>query len=227
MENVASKISALEALRALFGKKAPVEVPAPVSAQDPAIVGASRAGNVVKLGVDPSVKDRAALAASLKLTLEKAEEEFSYLQAEIRTYGKEKRDAYNDTFKSSVTTVSVPYADGEDTKWIQVVCTNRYTVQKDVVLNNKDRFGGHFDRLFNVETTKKLKPEGEILIKNLLSELGLAGQELTEAMGQLFDTEHKVTTKEDYETVSKEVTEEGLKTILSQAVTRAQPALKF
>lgn len=227
MENVASKISALEALRALFGKKAPVEVPAPASAQDLAIQGATRAGNVVKLGSDPSVKDRAALAASLKLTLEKAEEEFSVLQAEIRSYGKDKRDVYNDTFKSSVTTVAVPYADGEDTKWIQVVCTNRYSVQKDIILNNQDKFGGHFGKLFNVETTKKLKPDSELLIKNLLSELGLNGNELDEAMGKLFDVEHKVTTKEDYETVSREVTEEGLKTILSQAVTRAQPALKF
>jgi hypothetical protein len=233
MENTAPalKSSALDALRALAQKKPTAQSPS-LTAQvtDPAIAGAKRDKNTVKLGVDPSFTERAAYGSKLKAALERATSDFEVIQAELRDYGRDKRRVYNDTFKTSITTVQVPYSvetpEGPETKFVQVICSNKYSVQKDVVLNNQDSLGEWKDKLFQVDTTKKLKPNAEELIRGIFADLGMQGEELENAMGSLFETETKVSTREDFEQQEAQAPAE-VRGILSQAVTRAQPGLKF
>jgi hypothetical protein len=219
--------TAIEVLKALSVKKdaSPAAEVAPTNL-DPAIAGAKREKAVVKLGVDSQITDSVTQAVKLKALLDKHQEEFATHQETLREYGKDKRDLYNDTFKADVATVAIPYEESGETKYVQVVCSNRYSVQKQIVINNQAQLGGWFNRLFKVETTKKLKADSENLIRNLLGELGLAGTELDSAMDSLFETEQKVSTVEDYEDAVKNVLP-SVKTILDQAVTRASPSLKF
>lgn len=231
MTTTASKPSALAALKAL-GSKTPVAGQT-IAAQvnDPAIAGAKRNKSTVSLGFDPKFADSARAAWDRKAALQRAEQDFETSQAACRDYGAEKRKLYNGTFKADVTTVQVPFTvetpAGHETKYVQVVCTNRYSVQKETVLNNREELGEHFDRLFTVEETKSLRPNAEELIRNLLTETaGLEGEALETAMSQLFETSKKVSTTEHYET-EVEKTPPHLKSILEQVVTRAQPSLKF
>lgn len=227
----ATKPSALDALRALANKKPAVQSPA-LSAQvaDPAIAGAKRDKNTVKLGFDPSFSERAAQGAHLKAALERATADFEIIQSELRDYGKGKRAVYNEAFKTTITTVGVPYSvetpTGPETKYVQVICSNKYSVQRDMILNNGDTLGEWTEKLFTVEETKRLKPNAEELVRNLFAEMGLAGEELDAAMGSLFETDRKVSTKEDYEQESSKAPPH-VKAILDQAVTRSQPGLKF
>lgn len=227
----APKMSALDALRNLGQKKPAPQSPA-LSAQnsDPAIAGAKRDKNTVKLGFDPGFNERAAYGAVLKHALERATSDFEIIQSELRDYGKGKRGVYNDAFKANVTTVCVPFnvdtPAGPETKYVQVICSNKYSVVKDMILNNDEALGEWRDRLFTTEITKKLKPNAEELVRNLLSEMGLQGDELEASMGALFDTESKVSTREDFEQQSAAAPPE-VRAILEQAVTRAQPGLKF
>jgi len=227
----ATKPSALDALRAI-ARKAPAPSSSSMASQinDPAIAGARKDKNTVILGPDPSVADQARHAAQLKQALEQAEGEFSILQSEMRDYGASKRGLYNDTFKANVTTVKVPYTvdtpGGPETKFVAVVCTNKYSVQKDVVIGNKDALGAAYDRLFVEERSKRLKPNAEELIRGVFEQVGLTGEELDTAMDSLFEEEVKVKTAEAYEQESKKLPPD-LQTVLSQAVTRSQPALKF
>lgn len=230
--------SALDTLKKLASKKA-VEGNAAAALttqlQDPALAGAKRDKNVVRLGEDAAIAAKAKEAAELKAALEEAEARFSMVQTDMRAYGAEKRELYNDTFKADVTTVAVPFrtevpgGPGEETKYVSVVCTNRYTVQKDAalglleaaVLTQRD-----FDALFVVETTKKLKANAEELVRGLLGELGMVGDDLENAMLTLFDTEVKVSAAKDYEKRIKEV-DPDKRQLLAQAVKRVEPALKF
>jgi hypothetical protein len=225
------KVSALDSLRALAQKKPAASAPSlTVQVTDPAIAGAKRDKNTVKLGFDPNFHEKAAYGAKLKVALDRATSDFEIVQAELRDYGREKRRLYNETFKTTVTTVGVPFQvetpDGQETKFVNVVCTNRYSVQKDMVLNNPETMGEWQDKLFNVETVKKLKPNAEELIRNVFAELGMEGEALEGAMSSLFETEVKVTTKEDFEQLEQKAPD-AVRSILSQAVTRSQPALKF
>lgn len=222
-----SNVTALEVLKALSVKKegSPAAQIIPVNT-DPAIAGAKRDKAVVKLGEDSKISVQAAEAAELKALIDKHTEEFEGYQDALREYGKEKRDLYNDTYKSDITTVAIPYVDSGDTKYVQVVCSSRYSVRSNVILNNQQELGGWFPQLFQVDTTKKLKADSENLIRNLLGELGLQGEQLELAMDSLFETEQKVSTVPDYETASKNVPS-SIKAILDQAVTRASPSLKF
>jgi hypothetical protein len=235
----ATKPSALDAFRAL-GKKptTPAGQILPPGLTDPAIIGAKRDKNTVKLGLDPVVTERAKYAADLAQILAEAEADFTMLQAEMRDYGRDKRTLYNDYFKAGVTTVCIPYtvevpADaesatpGRETRYIQVVCTNRYSISQEMILNNQDKFGDTFARLFEVNTTKTLKPNAEDLIRNLLTEAGMTPDEVNVAMESLLDTKTSIKTTAGYEMESKAVTDTGLRAILEQAVTRVQPALKF
>ncbi len=232
----ATKPSALDTLKALSAKK-PVAAASAMAAQvnDPAIAGATMgkggSKNVVTLGLDPAFAPSASTCAALKEALARAETEFSVLQAEARDYGAKKRGLYNDTFKANVTTVKVPYevdvpGGGKEKQYISVVCSNRYSVQKDIVLGNKDALGDLFPRLFVETTTKSLKPNAEELIRGILKEVGLGDEEVETSMQNLFDTTTKVATTEAYEAEVKAVPD-ALKSILDQAVTRAEPGLKF
>ncbi len=224
--------SALDTLKKLAQKKTVEETtPSPlvVQMQDPALAGAKREKNVVRLGFDPSIANRAAEAAGLKEALDEATARFAIVQAEMRQYGVAKRGLYNDTFKADVTTVCVPYIPAEDptgTAYISVTCTNRYTVHQDVALGLRPVLGPKFDKLFKVSTTKELKSNAEELIRNLLAEMGLKDEELIGAMDALFDTKKSVAAVPDYEKQVKEMDEET-KTLLSQCVKRVEAGLKF
>ncbi len=228
---ITTKLSALDTLKAI-AKKAPAPASSSLAAQtnDPAIVGAKRNKQTVTLGFDPSITESAKRTAELKAALDQAEAEFKIDQAVMRDYGFSKRCLYNDTYKADVTTVCVPYSvetpTGHETKLVQVICSNKYSVLRDTIVNNKASLGEFFDKLFNEERVKQLKPNAEDLIRGILAEVGLAGDELETAMSSLFEETVKITTKEHYEQEVKKVPEE-VKSLLDQAVTRASPGLKF
>ena len=227
----AAKPSAIDALKALAGKK-PVAGTSALATQvnDPAIAGAKRNKNTVTLGFDPEFTKKSAQAAELKSALEDATAAFAVLQGEVRDYGRGKREKFNDTFKTDVTTVCIPFSvetpTGPEQKVVQVICANKYSLNKDTILNNKSEFGEHFDRLFAVEETKSLKPNAEELIRGVFGEMGLEGDALETAMSNLFETQIKVSAKEAFEQESKKLPD-ALRAILDVSVTRAQPSLKF
>jgi hypothetical protein len=232
----ASKPSALDTLKALSQKKTVAATSAMATqVNDPAIAGATMgkgaSKNVVTLGLDPAFAPNASTCAALKEALERAETEFKVLQADTRDYGSKKRDLYNETFKANITTVKVPYevdvpGGGKEKAYVSVVCSNKYSVQQDIVLGNKDALGDLFPRLFTETVTKSLKPNAEELIRGILKEVGLGDEEVETSMQNLFDTTTKVATTEAYETESKNVPD-ALKAVLDQAVTRSAPALRF
>jgi hypothetical protein len=201
--------------------------------QDPALAGAKRDRNVVRLGHDPAIADKAKEAAELKASIQEAETRFSTAQAALRAYGSSKRNLYNDTFKSDVITVAIPYTsetpEGEEVRYVSVICTDKHVVQKDAVLellrtgtlNQKD-----FDALFTVETVRRLKANAEELIRGILIELGMVGNDLENAMQTLFDTEVKVSTTKDYEKKVREM-DPNKRQLLDQLVRRVEPAVKF
>jgi hypothetical protein len=228
------KPSALDTLKSL-GQKKPAASGFAISAtsSDPAIAGAKLgkgSSNVVTLGLDPAFTEKAAQCAGLKAAMEQAEAEFKVLQAEARDYGAAKREIYNTTFKSSVTTVKVPYEvdtpTGKEVKTVSVICSNKYSLVKEIVLGHKDALGDAYDRLFKEESTKALKPNAEELIRGILSEIGLKPEEVESSMENLFEETVKVSATENYEFEVKKVPDH-LRAILDQAVTRAQPGLKF
>ena len=233
-------LGALDALRSLGRPKPTPGTILPAGMTDPAIVGAKKDKNTVKLGFDPSMAEKAAYTAKLAEALEQARTDFEIVQAEMRDYGISKRALYNSTFKANVTTVNVPYlftvpnAPGapedapvaQETRHIQCICSNRYSVGQEIILNNRESFGEHFDRLFTTTVTKTLKPNAEDLIRGVLLEAGMAAEEVDKAMDSLLETTTKVSAKEDFEQESAAVPE-AVQTILKQAVTRSQPGLKF
>lgn len=238
---MAQQSSALAALKALAQKKpAPAGSPAAslvTESNDPAIAGAQRSKNTVTLGTDPSIEDAARECAELKAALDRAEAQFKVRQAELREYGAAKRDKYNDTFKCNVTTVAVPFTvevpsdaesatPGREKRLVQVICSNKYSVAADTVLGLEKDLGDLFPKLFHKEEEKLLKPNAEELIRNLLTELGISGEELETSMGALFETKTKVSTTEGYEQEIKSAPED-VQSVLSQAVKRAAPGLKF
>ena len=231
-ETVAKKPSALDALKSLSQKKPAAASGFAISATsaDPAIAGAKLgkgSSNVVTLGMDPTFTEKARQCAALKAALKQAESEFEILQAETRDYGAAKRELYNSTFKTNVTTVKVPFlTDNKEAHHVSVVCSNRYSVQKDMVLGNRDAFGEFYERLFVEERTKSMKPNAEELIRGILSEIGLKPEEVESSMENLFEETVKVSASENFEQESKKVPDE-VKTLLEHACTRAAPGLKF
>lgn len=220
---VDKNVSAIDALKSLIQSK-PVDAVKTTAATDPALSGATRDKNVVRLGEDPNIKAKAAHAAEMKGILDKAQADFEAIQGEIREYGKQKRSAFNDHFRTNVTTVAIPYGDD---KAVQVICANRYSVKKDIILNNQGTLGSAVNDLFTIETTRRLKPDGEDLLRRLLVEVGIGPQSVDDVINQLTDVERNVKTVEDYEQKEKLVTNPGVREILTQAVCRAAPALKF
>ena len=232
--------NALDALKALAtNNPAPAESSSLIAGlDDPALKGAKRNKNVVNLGFDPEITERAQYCFELKSALEVAKSDFEIVQSELRKYGIEKRAAYNKAFKTSVTTVGVPYlievpiddesnTPGRETHTVQVVCTNKYSVEQDAVLALKNDLGSVYDRLFEEETAKTLRADAETLIRNLLKEVtGLNDAEVNNSMEKLFETKVKVKTTQDYET-EIEKCPGAIQTVLAQSVVRTAPALKF
>jgi len=234
-----TKPSALDALRAL-SKKAPAPETPALSTQitDPAIAGATRVKDTVKLGFDPQIAEHARHAASLKEAMDRATAEFAVEQAKMRDYGKNKRDLYNSTLKCDVTTVCVPYSvevsgngdgstPGRETRYVQVICTSKYSVQQDTVLRLEPALGPDFKKLFTKEETKVLKPNAEELIRQILTEAGLTGEDLDNSMDTLFETVVKVTANKSFEHDIRTISNPEVRFAVEQAVTRQQPGLKF
>lgn len=224
---ILAKPSALATLKALSSKKpVPAGDPASDQAADPALAGAKRNKNTVTLGFDPSVAEAASNCAQLKKALEDAAAEFAEVQSRMRDYGRSKRESYNDLFKANVTTVEIPYLSGKETKVVQVICSNKYSVAKDTVLNLKEDLGESYDRLFKEDRVKALRPNAEQLLVDLLGELGLSEEDRTNAMKVLFEDRVSVAATESYEAEVKKVPA-PMQKILAQAVTRVSPSLKF
>jgi hypothetical protein len=233
MSNAPVKSSALDALRGLGKKAAPPASAIATQVNDPAIAGAhlaKKGSSQVILGFDPAIAPVAERSAALKEALERAQSEFEVDQAAMRDYGAAKRGLYNDTFKADVTTVCVPFQvqtpTGHETRHVQVVCTKKWSVRKEIVLGNRELLGDAYERMFAEETTKKLRPNAEELIRNVFAEVGLQGDELEAAMGQLFEEETTVKARDTYEQEYKKLPDQA-KVVLDQAVTRSSPALKF
>jgi len=239
MSEPAKKTSALDTLKALAAKK-PVKAQSDLVTEtnDPAIAGAKKEKNVVRLGVDPSITETAEHCAALKEALDKAKAEFEISQSEMRDYGAAKRELYNDTFRTNITTVNVPFTievptdeasdtPGRETRFVQVVCTNKYSVEQDAVRALEEEIDeATFTKLFTKTETKTLKPNAEQLVRDLLGELGLEGDDLENSMATLFETTVKIAATKEYEQEIKKAPE-AVQTVLAQNVTRVKPGLKF
>lgn len=226
------KGSALGALRAM-SKKEKVDPTSTYAdtVNDVAVAGAKRVKTTVQLGLDIDFAPTAKAAAEAKEALKRAEKEFEVHQAAVRDYGAEKRQIWNKSKRSLDTTVAVPYevdvpGGQKETRHVAVVCSNKYSVRKDTIEQVRGDLGDTYDRLFEEDRKKVLKPNCEEIVRGLLGELGMEGEELDTAMDSLFEEEVKIKTKKEYER-EVEAVPEGLRDILDQAVTRAQPALKF
>ncbi len=206
---------------------------------DPAIAGASRKNksSVVTLGADPKILSVAAEAAEIRVQMAKLTTLFQSKESQLRDYGKEKRKAYNKLFRTDITTVSVPYSvevprtddsatPGRETRYVQVICSNKYSVAAEPIIKGDEALGEWKGKLFNFETTKVLKPNAEEIIRNVLSESGIQGEALDKAMNLLLEEKTKVSTVEDYERLEQDAPE-PVRAFLAQTVTRQQPGLKF
>jgi hypothetical protein len=195
---------------------------------DGVVRNATRNRGVVTLGHDSSIQLRARCCAQLKQALINAQMAFDSVQSDLKEYGKQKRDEYNEAFRSNVVTVNVPYISSSgNPQFIQVTCTNRYTIDSVVVLNmEKEMDSDLFERLFTKEVKKVLKPNAEQVLRELLSEFGLKDDALNNAFDSLFDTEIEVSTTSVYEDEIKKAPEEVQKT-LAPSVVRVEPSLKF
>lgn len=208
-----------------------------VESQDPAIAGAKRNKNTVTLGLDPEFEATAKKCAKLNAALKTAQSLFEEVQGEVRDYGKNKRDVYNETFRCKVTTVNVPFTvdvpedsesktPGIETKFVQVICSNKYSVSIDTVLAMEEDLGELFPILFKKEEEKILKKNAEGLFRKILEDLGLPEDKVEASMGLLFEERVKVSTTEDYEDEHKKL-DDNIRNILDQSVTRQKPGLKF
>jgi hypothetical protein len=229
--NMQKEASAVDTLKKLASQNEKTSNAISTHSKDPALSGAIRDKNVLRLGIDPDIEDKAREAADLKLALADAEARFAIVQKEIRQYGSDKRQSYNETFKTCVTSVSVPYSTGEfengqpGVKHVTVVFTNRHTVNPDVA-NHKPSLGPAFDRLFVEKRSKTLKPNAEHLMRGLLGELGLSEKDVDQAMQVLFDERVSIATSKNYESEEQKLPDE-LKAILSQFVRKTSPSIRF
>jgi len=164
---------------------------------DPVVAGAKRDRNTVKLAYDPDFAWRAAEGARVKAELDKVSNEYELLQNELREYGMQKRSLYNEAYRTTIATVAIPYLtapEGGEMKSVQVICSNKYSIKKDMIVNNEDVLGGWMQKLFNVETVTKLRPDAEEKIRQVFVGLGMQGETLAQMMGTIFETEFKIST---------------------------------
>ncbi len=224
-------MGALDKLKSLGKPKVETtEEKVPEGLQDPAILGAKRNKTTVTLGSDPEFAPKAFEAARLQRHLKKAEDAFKVAQSELREYGAKKRELYNKTFRADITTVNIPYSfvttEGTEEKHVQVICTNKYSVNGEMVLGNQEVLGDKFDQLFTVKTVKSLKPDAEDLFREVLMEQGMSAEEVDNAMEKLLEVKKDVSTKPDFETKILEMPE-NIQLLLGQGVSRVSPAIKF
>lgn len=206
-------------------------------APDPAIDGAELSKNVVLLGLDPKFTRTAARAVKLITILKARQEMFASVQGELRTYGKAKRDVYNDLMRRDVTTVSIPYfarvpldpdseTPGRELRYVQVICTSRYSVAKDTVLRMEQELGEAFKKLFVKAEERVLKPDTLGLFKQILKDVGVPEDRIEPTLAVLFETNVRVSASANYEAEHKKLPEKT-RAILDVAVVRQLPGLKF
>lgn len=231
MADVQKTGSALSALKAMAKKeKVDTDSKFAQTVNDVAVAGAKREKTTVKLGFDPDFAPVAKHAAAAKSALDRAEAEYAGYQAQVREYGWNKRCLWNETMRADDTTVAIPYEmetpTGVEKQWVQVICTNKFSTRAETVLALKPDLGDSYDRLFVEERVKVLKPNCEEIVRGLLGELGMNGDELETAMSSLFEEKVKVNTTKAYEKEVKLVSP-ALQQILDTAVSRSSPAVKF
>jgi hypothetical protein len=238
VESAAPMSAALAELLALTAPMpATMETDSTPEADSPAIQGAVLNNNVVTLGLDPKFTAKAARAAKLNALLRDATKVFSSSQVELRDYGKAMRDAYNLVNRRDVTTVNVPYyakvpkdpaseTPGRKLEHVQVICTSRYSVAKDVVLKLEPELGEAFPKLFVKGESRYLKPNVEGLVKQILKDIGVPEERVESTMAVLFTTDVTVAAHPDYESEHKRLPEKT-REILGKAVVRQHPSLKF
>jgi hypothetical protein len=229
-----------QALTELLSRTAPIAAATPSATSpqsDPALQGAKLTKNVVLLGLDPTVAPTAARAVKLIAILKERQEMFASVQGELRTYGKAKRDAFNDLMRRDVTTVSIPYwarvpkdpeseTPGRELRYVQVICTSRYSVARDVILRMESELGAAFPKLFVKEEENVLKPDTLGLFKQILKDLGVPEERIAPTMAVLFETSIRVLARDTYEAEHKKLPPKT-RAMLDQAVVRQQPGLKF
>jgi hypothetical protein len=232
--------NAVKALKKLVKDKSTISSTPVIATNDPAILGATRKGKtkVVQLGFDSSITDDVIVCVDLKGVLETAQDQFCSLQAKIRSYGKEKHDAYNAAFNADTTTVCIPYrvevplneeseTPGFETRYVQVVCSNSYSVAGKTAIANKEALGVElYAKLFTEKKDKVLKPDAVELIRGILLAAGIKSTELDKSMEALFEETVSVKASDNYADEAAKAPE-AAKAILSQIVTRAAPSLRF
>jgi hypothetical protein len=196
------------------------------SIRDSIVAGAVPEKNMIRLPIDGAILPRAKRAAALHATAIKVGVELLKVQSELRAYGIEKRERYNEAFGAKITTVCIPYRLGEQPLYVQVVCQNRYTVDSAIMLAKREELGATFDELFDVEETKVLKADAAELLDRVLIDCGIRGKQLERVKEVLFETQKRVKTKPDFETKSKSLAP-AVAALLAKAVRRAEPSVKF
>jgi hypothetical protein len=230
-----------QALAELLARTAPAAsataTSSPAEVIDPAIDGATLHNSVVRLGLDPKFTRVAARAVKLIAILKERQAMFAAVQGELRTYGKAKRDGYNALMRRDITTVSIPYlarvpkdpaseTPGRELRYVQVICTSKYSVVKETVLAMEQELGDAFRKLFVKEEERVLKPDTLGLFKQILKDLGVPEGRIAPTMDVLFETNIRVLAHDDYETEHEKLPEKT-RAILDQAVIRQQPSLRF
>lgn len=193
---------------------------------DAAILGSVRERSVVRLASDGPIAKWAALGATLVQKIRNTTAEFEEVQARLRQYGLEKTRAYNSAYKTDISTVSIPYEVEGETRHVQVVCQNKYSVSKDMILNNRDRLGSWMEKLFRVDRQRKLRPEGEVTIRKILGELGLSSEEVESEMSRMFETEVRILVSDDYES-ARAAAPPDVAEMLDHAVVRQNPSIRY
>jgi hypothetical protein len=232
----AAKPSAVDSLRKMMRSAAPQEPCVPEAvASDPVLAGARLVKNVVQLGPDPELESVARAAYTAGAVARRAAARLAKQTDRIRAYGVEKRAAYNDAFRAEVATVAVPFRldpsappsspEGE-VRYVQVTSSNRYSVNQEVALANKEALGDAYGKLFVEETSKRLRPNTEGVLRGILEQAGLKPDELEEAMGLLFEETIVVRASEVMERESKALPE-ALHPVVAQIATRAQASVKI
>jgi len=224
---------ATRALLELAKQKTKPELRLVTELPDAALDGAQREGDVIVLGRDPVIEERAAEGAALHAAKVAAEKAYDELVPDLQEYGAEARAKYNGRFGTEITTIKIPFTgdDGEERR-CAVTCSRRFSVKAEVAFALQLQLGSTFDELFVVTNEEILKPAAAgVFDQVLLEHLKKAGvknaKKLLPALHEaLFEKKKTIATVSDYEKKLASVPEEA-KAMLKQAVTRAAPSVKF
>jgi len=203
---------------------------------DPAILGASRKknGNIVILGLDPSIAPQAQRGFALKLEMEAAAQAFNAYKAELATYGTERVATWNSHFSDSCKSALVPFTVVQDeqivTLHVRVTCVEKYSVKQEQIVAVRPRLGEEaFALLFVETTTHSLKEGARDLVERMLIDLGVKNRaERAQMMANLIESETTIAARPDFDTLLPEAIEdEVLRATLKMAVTKQTASVHF